>query len=57
MSAFITRARRSKEERVSTSIKIRPSLWEEAKVQAIRHKMKVSELVEKAIENWLAKNK
>jgi hypothetical protein len=39
--------------RESTSIKIRPDIWKEAKIEAIRHDMELSELVEQAIEAWI----
>ena len=41
--------------RESTSIKIRPDVWKEAKIDAIKHDMDLSELVERAIEAWLNK--
>ena len=41
--------------RESTSIKIRPDVWKEAKIEAIKHDMDLSELVERAIEAWLNK--
>jgi hypothetical protein len=41
------------EERESTSIKIKPSVWKEAKIEAIKHEKTVSELVEDAIEAWM----
>jgi hypothetical protein len=40
-------------QRESTSIKIRPDIWKEAKIEAIRHDMELSELVEQAIESWI----
>jgi hypothetical protein len=39
--------------RDSTSIKIRPDVWKEAKITAIRSDMDVSELIELAIEAWI----
>ena len=42
--------------RESTSIKIRPDIWKEAKIEAIRHDMELSELVEQAIESWIGKD-
>lgn len=39
--------------RESTSIKIKPDVWKEAKITAIRNDMDVSELVEQAIEKWI----
>jgi predicted HicB family RNase H-like nuclease len=41
--------------RESTSIKIRPDVWKEAKIAAIRQDMELSELVEKALEAWMKK--
>jgi hypothetical protein len=43
--------------REATSIKIKPALWKEAKIEAIREGMTVSELVEGAIENWINERK
>lgn len=43
--------------REATSIKIRPDIWKEAKIAAIREDMELSVLVEKAIEAWLQKPK
>lgn len=40
-------------ERETTSIKIKPDLWKEAKIEAIKHEKTVSELVEEALENWM----
>lgn len=39
----------SKKEKTSTSIKIDPELWKEAKIEAIRRDMELSELVELAL--------
>jgi hypothetical protein len=44
------------EERESTSIKIKPSLWKGAKIEAVKHDKTVSELVEEAIEDWIRKH-
>jgi hypothetical protein len=41
--------------REPTSIKIRPDIWKEAKIAAIRQDMELSELVEKALEAWMKK--
>ena len=40
-------------ERKPTSIKIDPKLWEEAKIEAIKQKMLLSELVERAVRKEL----
>lgn len=42
-----------KVERVATSIKIDPEVWKKAKIEAIKHDLELSELVEKAIEAWI----
>ena len=41
--------------RESTSIKIRPDVWKNAKIEAIKEDMDLSELVERAIEAWIDK--
>lgn len=41
------------EQREATSIKIRPNVWKEAKIEAIREGKTVSELVEEAITTWI----
>jgi hypothetical protein len=38
---------------VATSIKIKPEVWKQAKIEAIHRDMELSELVEQAIEAWL----
>ena len=43
--------------RETTSIKVRPDLWRDAKIEAIRHGETVSELVEEAIEAWVKQRK
>lgn len=47
--------RSSSIKRESTSIKIRPDVWKEAKIEAIKQDMDLSELVETAIEAWIGK--
>jgi predicted HicB family RNase H-like nuclease len=42
-----------KEEREATSIKIKPNVWKDAKIQAIKESKTVSELVEQAIEKYI----
>jgi hypothetical protein len=44
-------------QREATSIKIRPDLWKEAKIEAVRHDRTVSELVEEAVENWIKEHR
>jgi len=44
-------------ERETTSIKIRPDLWKDAKIEAIKRGKTVSELVEEAIESWVKQRK
>jgi predicted HicB family RNase H-like nuclease len=43
--------------RESTSIKIDPELWKEAKIEAIRRDMDLSQLVEQALRKELGKLK
>jgi predicted HicB family RNase H-like nuclease len=43
--------------RETTSIKIKPELWKEAKIEAIRKDIDLSELVEQAIDEWIKKQK
>lgn len=38
-----------KPKREATSIKIDPALWKEAKIEAIKHDMELSEIVETAL--------
>jgi hypothetical protein len=40
-------------QREATSIKVKPDLWKEAKIEAIKHGKTVSQLLEEAIEEWL----
>ena len=44
-----------KGKRVTTSIKIDPELWKEAKIEAITREMDLSELVEGALKKELKK--
>lgn len=44
-----------KPKREATSIKIDPALWKEAKIEAIRRDMEVSELVEESLRKELGK--
>ena len=44
-------------QREATSIKVKPDLWMDAKIEAIRHGKTVSELVEEAIEAWIKEHK
>jgi cupin superfamily acireductone dioxygenase involved in methionine salvage len=39
--------------RETTSIKVKPDLWKEAKIEAVKREQTVSELVEEAIERLL----
>jgi post-segregation antitoxin (ccd killing protein) len=45
------------EKREATSIKIKPTVWKEAKKQAIDEGKTVSELVEEAIDKWIKEHK
>jgi hypothetical protein len=44
------------EQKETTSIKVKPSLWKEVKIEAIKHDKQVSDLVEEAIEDWIKKH-
>jgi predicted HicB family RNase H-like nuclease len=44
------------EQRETTSIKVKPSLWKEAKIEAIKQDKQISELVEEAIQEWMKKH-
>jgi predicted HicB family RNase H-like nuclease len=46
-----------KEQREATSIKIKPKVWKEAKIEAINQNKTVSELVEEAIEAWIKEHR
>ena len=43
--------------RTPTSIKIDPELWKEAKIEAIKAEITLSELMEEAIRDWIKKAK
>ena len=45
------------EKRTATSIKIKPNVWKDAKIQAIKNSITVSELVEQAIEKYIKEQK
>jgi len=47
----------TQEERESTSIKIKPSVWKDEKIEAVKQDRTVSELVEEAIEVWIKEHK
>jgi hypothetical protein len=44
-------------QREATSIKVKPDLWKEAKIEAVKHDKTVSELVEEALEAWIKEHK
>ena len=41
--------------RTTTSIKVNPEVWKEAKIEAIRHDMSTADLLENAILEWIEK--
>jgi len=43
--------------RVATSIKVNPEVWKKAKIEAIKHDLDLSDLVEEAIEAWMKDHK
>jgi predicted HicB family RNase H-like nuclease len=42
-----------KELREATSIKVKPKVWKDAKIEAIKENITVSQLVEEAIEKYI----
>ncbi len=38
-----------------TSLRVNPKLWKEARVEAIKHDITLSDLVEEAITEWIKK--
>jgi predicted HicB family RNase H-like nuclease len=44
---------KEEEKREATSIKIKPKVWKEARIEAIKESITVSELVEQAIEKYI----
>lgn len=44
-------------ERETTSIKVKPDLWKEAKIEAVKHDKTVSELVEEALADWIKEHR
>jgi hypothetical protein len=52
-----TKTETKQEKRTATSIKIKPTVWQEAKIQAIKESRTVSELVESALEKWIKEHK
>ena len=43
--------------RIVTSIKIDDEVWKKAKIEAINQDMQLSEVLEKAVEEWVKKQK
>ena len=43
--------------RIVTSIKIDDEVWKKAKIEAINQDMQLSEVLEKAVEEWIKKQK
>lgn len=43
--------------RTTTSIKVNPHVWKDAKIEAIRYDMTVSELLEQALTEWVDKKR
>jgi len=44
-------------QREATSIKIKPEVWKEARIEAIREDKTVSELLEDALEAWIKEHR
>jgi hypothetical protein len=45
------------EKREATSIKIKPELWKDAKIEAIKENKTVSKLLEEALEAWIKEHR
>ncbi len=43
--------------RESTSLNVDPEIWKKAKIHAITKGITLTELVEKAVDSWIKKNK
>lgn len=43
--------------RQTASIKIDPEIWKEARIEAIKQDIQVSDLVERAVGEWMKKHK
>lgn len=43
--------------RDTTSLKINPVLWKQAKIEAINHEISLSDLIEQSIDLWIKHNK
>lgn len=41
--------------KANTSIKIDPGVWKEARIEAIKHDITVSQLLEEAVREWIDK--
>lgn len=41
----------------STSLNVDPEIWKQAKIEAINKGMTLTDLVEKAIQSWIEKNR
>lgn len=45
--------REPEKNQIVTSLRVDPVLWKEAKVEAIKHDMTLTELVEEALKKWI----
>jgi len=43
--------------RIVTSVKIDEDIWKKAKIEAISQDLQLSELLEKAVDEWIKKQK
>lgn len=44
-------------EQIVTSLKVNPELWKEAKIEALKCDITLSELIDQAIREWIEKRK
>jgi hypothetical protein len=42
-------------EQVVTSLKVDPSLWKKAKIEALEHDITLGQLVDEAVRDWIQK--
>ena len=40
-------------DKITTSIKVNPDVWKDAKIEAIRYDLTVSDLLEEALQEWV----
>lgn len=46
---------KKEKEQIVTSLKVNPELWKKAKIEALKHDLTLSNLVDEAIKEWIEK--